>query len=117
MYNISASVSILMTYPVVLYWTDQSIAARLSALMRSKEMWISSEKERFEEARMVARSLVPVSGSLAGISLATIALATRFGLVDDTRVVVGVGMMVLSSILFFWSLGMNFTANVPTRTS
>jgi len=114
--NLAVSTIILATYPLVLYMPSLSLIAELGEELRREEAWRKSD-DNTEELRMVARSLVPTSGTLAAIGLATIAFAVRSPeFAKDINVTVGVAMMLSSSVLFFWSLGMNFAASVPTRS-
>ncbi len=113
--NTAVSIAVIGTYPLVMYWPNVSVVAALGKHLRQDESWRGKNSE---EARIQARSLIPVSGTVAGISLATIALATRLAnrnQLEDINAVIGVGLMLFSSILLFWSLGMWFTASVPIR--
>lgn len=113
--NTAVSFAIIATYPLVMYWPEVSLVAAMGEHLRQDKSWSGKNSE---EARSQARSLIPVSGTVAGISLATIALATRFAnrnQLEDFNAVFGVALMLFSSILLFWSLGMWFTASVPIR--
>ncbi len=117
--NFVASWWVLATFPLVLYWPNQSIVAKLGRELLSAEVWRLYYQKRykkfFEEIRFLARSLVPVSGALAALGLATIAFSVS-NLPQDGSIApkIGIGMMTFSTILYFWSLGTSFTASVPT---
>jgi len=113
--NTAVSIAVIWTYPIVMYWPKVSLVAAMGKHLRQDESWSAKNSE---EARIQARSLIPVSGTVAGVSLATIAFATRLAnrnQLEDINAVIGVGLMLFSSILLFWSLGMWFTASVPIR--
>jgi len=64
------------------------------------------------------RQLATISAIMAGIALTTVAFVTsRIEISKEDLLVPGIVMILMSSVLFFWSLGLNFNASMPNTNS
>ncbi|MGI0019961.1 MAG: hypothetical protein ACREAY_05785 [Nitrososphaera sp.] len=111
--NTIITVAIFVSLRLLLF-DKRSLVYQLSADLLSKESWTP---ETLPDLGHFIRSLVTASTTLASIALATVAfIATGLAnLPEAPEKVVGIVMLLLSSVLFFWIFGFTITATLAVR--